>query len=317
MKDSLQRLSFALAIAALTIFPWWGNSYQISFLTSILVWALYALSFDLLFGYTGLLSLGHSVYFGLGAYGAALAIKQLHLSLWLALLVGMGIALLAAIAIGLFVVRVKSHGFIIITAVTSLVFYLLAQSGRELTHGNDGFSFTTPPIVFGFVDWSFSNPIVRFYFALIIVTLAFLALWWLVRTPLGQAFRLIRENEVRAEIIGYPVTQLKFMAFVIAGTFAGFAGAVYALTNRFVSTELFHWTISADAIIWTLFGGAGTLIGPVVGTGLLFWVKEWLSEVWKTGYPLLVGLVILLLIRFAPDGLVGLARRLIGRRNST
>jgi len=317
MKSSLQRLSFALAIAALTIFPWLGNSYQVSFLTSILVWALYALSFDLLFGYTGLLSLGHSVYFGLGAYGAALAIKQLHLSLWLALLAGIGIALLAALAIGFFVVRVKSHGFIIITAVTSLVFFLWAQRWRGLTGGDDGLNLSIPPIAMGSWEWGFSDPVVRFYFALVIVTSGFLVFWWLVGTPLGHAFRLVRENENRAEIIGYPVTKLKFFAFVLAGAFAGLAGATYSLTNRFVWAGLFHWTISADAIIWTLFGGAGTLIGPVVGTGLLFWVKEWLSEVWKTGYPLLVGLVILLLIRFAPDGLVGLARKLIVRKKST
>jgi branched-chain amino acid transport system permease protein len=313
MKAFWKIFLFALVLVALSIFPWMANPFQVSLLSSVFTWGLFALSFDLLFGYTGLLSLGHSVYFGLGAYGVALSVEHLHLGWGLALGVGVVIALVAAAFIGFFVVRVKSHGFIIVTAVTSLVFFLFAQRWSDLTGGDDGISFAVAPIILG----SSEAPMVRFYFVLTILAISFGALWWLTRTPLGQAFKLVRENENRAEVIGYPVLRLKYAAFVMAGAFAGLAGAIYALTNRFVWAGLFHWMISADAIIWTLFGGAGTLLGPLIGTGTLFWVKEWLSEIWKTGYPLLVGLVIILLIRFAPDGLIGLGRSFIQRRGRT
>jgi branched-chain amino acid transport system permease protein len=316
MKYYSRYALFALAVAALALWPLWGSPFQISLVTSILIWGLFALSFDLLFGYTGLLSLGHSVYFGLGAYGAALSVKHLHWDWAPALAIGIGVAAFAAVAIGFFVVRVKSHGFIIVTAVTSLVSFLLAQRWSGLTGGDDGISFAVPPISLGFAEWSFSQPLTRFYLALGMALFSFVCLRWLTRTPLGQAFRLVRENEDRAEIIGYPVTRLKFLAFVIAGAFAGAAGATYALTNRFVWAGLFHWIVSADAIIWTLFGGVGTLTGPLLGTGALFMVKEWLSDLWKTGYPLLVGLVILLLIRFAPSGLMGFIAALAERRSA-
>ncbi len=314
MSVSIKLVLLLLITVLLALAPSFISVFQLSLLSSIFIWGLFALSFDLLFGYTGLLSLGHSVYFGLGAYGAALSIKHFQLEWWAGLGIGLLLALMVAALIGFLVVRVKSHGFIIVTAVTSLICFLLAQRWNGLTGGDDGISFSVAPIALGSIEWPFSSQIVRYYFALSILLLCFIFLWWLTRTPLGQAWKLIRENEGRAEMIGYPVTQLKFVVFVIAGTFAGLAGATYALTNRFVWAGLFHWIISADGIIWTLFGGAGTLIGALLGTGALFSIKEWLSEVWKTGYPLLVGSVLLLLIRFAPNGLMGLARSFFERR---
>lgn len=314
MSVSIKLVLLLLITVLLALAPSFISVFQLSLLSSIFIWGLFALSFDLLFGYTGLLSLGHSVYFGLGAYGAALSIKHFQLEWWAGLGIGLLLALMVAALIGFLVVRVKSHGFIIVTAVTSLICFLLAQRWNGLTGGDDGISFSVAPIALGSIEWPFSSQIVRYYFALSILLLCFIFLWWLTRTPLGQAWKLIRENEGRAEMIGYPVTQLKFVVFVIAGTFAGLAGATYALTNRFVWAGLFHWIISADGIIWTLFGGAGTLIGALLGTGALFSIKEWLSEVWKTGYPLLIGSVLLLLIRFAPNGLMGLARSFFERR---
>jgi branched-chain amino acid transport system permease protein len=315
MRPIFKLAFFGLILGLVLLLPWVVPASQVSLLTAIFIWGLYALSFDLLFGYTGMLSLGHSVYFGLGAYGAALSVKYLYLSWWAGLGIGFLLALLGALLIGFFAARVKSHGFIIVTAVTALIAFLLAQRWNDLTGGDDGLSFSVAPIAIGSLEWAFSDQKVRYYFALSLLLVSLVFLWWLVRTPLGYAWKLIRENENRAEMMGYPVTQLKFVVFVIAGAFAGLAGATYALTNRFVWAGLFHWIISADGIIWTLFGGAGTLVGALLGTGALFGLKEWLSELWKSGYPLLVGLALLIVIRFAPGGLLGLARALWERRS--
>lgn len=307
-------LAFGLGTAILATAPLWLDPFQLGILQKILIWGLFAASFDVLFGYTGLLSLGHSVYFGLGAYGAAWVIQHLAPEIALPLLGGVLIGGLAAAVIGIFAVRTGSHGFIITTAVTALIFYLLAQSRRDLTGGDDGFTLPAMPLSLGSWGAGCADPGPAYLFVLLIVALGVLALWGLIRAPLGLALRCVRENELRAQAIGYPVVALKWLAFTISGAGAALAGALYALTNCHVSTALFHWLVSADALIWTLFGGAGTLLGPLLGTGVFFTLREALSGVWQSGYPVLVGLALLLVALFFPKGLLGALMRLFKTR---
>jgi branched-chain amino acid transport system permease protein len=302
-----QLLVFWMAIALLCAVPQIvQNPFKVYLVAQILFMAIFALSFDVLYGYTGLLSLGQSVYFGLGAYGTGLLIRHWPIAIGGMFPLAIGLATLAAGGFGLLAVRVRGHGFIIITAVTTLVMYLLGVNLTHITGGDNGLRYTVPPLL-GNPSWRLNgpNPTASFYFVLPFFVLTYLTLWWLVRTPLGHALRLIRENEERAEVLGYPVQRLKLLAFVISGAFAGLAGVLYALVNGYVAPQLFRWTFAAEAIIWTLIGGAGTLLGPVVGTALLMLLQEWLKDVWRYGYPLLVGLLLILAVLFFPRGIVG------------
>lgn len=296
-------------LAGLAAAPWLLDSYQTGLLMKILIWGLFALSFDLVFGYAGLLSLGHSVYFGLGAYGAALMALHVAPGVALPLAVGVVVGGAGAAVVGAFAVRTGSHGFIIVTAVTALVAYLLAQSQRAITGGDDGLSLPAPPLAVGGWSAGCAVPGPAYHLVLGVTAVGFLLFYRLVRAPLGTALRLVRENPRHAEALGYDVLRIKWLAFTLAGGGAALAGTLYALTGCYVSTELFHWLVSADALIWTLFGGAGTLVGPLVGTSVFFSLREALSGVWQTGYPVLVGLALLLVVRFFPGGLLGIFRR--------
>lgn len=302
----LKPLALALVGAGLLLAPQVLEAFQVFLLAKILLWALFAQSFNLLFGYTGLLSLGQSAYFTLGAYTVALLLRHVGPGLGWMILGGVVMSTLGAVLVGSVAVRVHGHGFIIITAVPTILIYLFGLDQSWLTGGDNGLNLL-PPMLFD--RWSFFDPAVSFYVVLPFFVGAMLALHWLIRTPLGQAFQLVRENEARAEVLGYNVLRLKFISFVIAGTLAGLAGALYALVNAYVVPRLADWTVAADAIMWTLVGGAGTLLGPIVGAGLLLILREWLSEVWSYGYPLLLGLILILIVRFAPQGIVGTLSR--------
>lgn len=298
-------LVLAVAVVALLGgLPWLGLSqagYWLYLLTEALAWGLFALSFDLLYGYSGLLSLGQSVFFGVGAYGAVLGSLKLGLGLFPSLLLGVGAALALAGLLGPALVRVPGHGFIILTLVLAVIFHLVALWLRPLTGGDDGLSLSAPQ----FLGWSLAEPLVNYYFVLGVALLAALSMLRLVKGPIGLAFRLVRENPQRAAALGYNVFEVRLLAFLISGGLAGLAGVLYLFTSRFASAELLHWTTAAGPLVWTLLGGAGTFIGPLLGTGLLIWVRELLSSWWGYGYPLLVGGLIVLVAIFAPRGLVG------------
>jgi branched-chain amino acid transport system permease protein len=303
-------LVFGIALVLLAAAPWLLNAYQLGLLLKVLIWGLFAMSYDVIFGYTGLLSLGHSVYFGLGAYGTALVVLHMQPGIALPVIAGVLLGGVAAAVIGVLAVRSGGHGFIIVTAVTALLFYLLAQSQRDLTGGDDGLTLTAVPLQIAGWSSGCADPGPAYLLVLLTVSASFLLLYGLVRAPLGLALRCVRENELRSQALGYNTLTLKWLAFAISGGMAAWAGALYALTSCHISTTLFQWLVSADALIWTLFGGAGTLVGPLLGTGVFFTLREGLSGVWQTGYPILVGLVLLLVARFFPQGLLGIFHRL-------
>ena len=308
-------LFWLLATGALALVPAFLPSFWVFFLAEILVFVIFAQSFNLLFGYTGLLSLGQSVFLTMGAYTVALLVHHLGLKANLALPAGVIAGIVSAALIGFLAVRVRGHGFIIITAVPTVVLLLLGQDQSWLTGGDNGLNFI-PPKLLG--QYSFFNPTVSYYAVLPFFLAVMLFLRWLIASPLGQAFQLVRENESRAAVLGYDVLRLKFLSFIIAGGIAGLAGSLDALVTAYVIPNTASWTVAADAIIWTLVGGAGTLLGPVVGTAVLLIAREFLSDIWPHGYPLLLGLVLIGFVLFAPRGIVGtiLARRANNQRQS-
>ena len=299
---------FLLAALIFVLLPLVMGRFGIGFLTEILTWGILAIAYDLLFGYCGLLSLGHSVFFGLGAYGLALSIALLGWPVGLALLLGVAVSAAGAWLIGLFAVRVRGHGFIIVTIIAAAIVFLLALRWKSLTGGDDGLPFQVAPIPLGFFRLHLDDLVDRYYLVLAFAIGVYYFVRRLILSPLGRAFELIRENEDRARFIGYDVRRLKLLAFVISGAVSGVAGALYALTSRYAGAEFINWLIAAETMVWTLFGGAGTLFGPVLGTGLLLVAKDYLSTAFRYTYPIFLGLVIILVVTFAPRGLVGLIR---------
>jgi branched-chain amino acid transport system permease protein len=309
MRRPLPLLGAAVVAAGLLSAPWvlprFLPVFWLNVMAEIMIWGLFASSANLLFGYTGLLSFGQSLYFGFGAYGVALAIAIFGLGVIPAFLVGVVLATLMAVVAGFFAVRLTWHYFAIITVVFSLIFYLIAVGWKNVTGGDDGISFPLPPLGrLGGYEVTLLDPTFQYFFILGIVSLCFLLQWVLLRSPLGVAFTAVRDNDKRAGLIGLNPYLIRLASFVIAGGLAGVAGALFALFSRYASAHYMFWTVSGEAVIWTIIGGAGTLFGPLVGAALLIVIREELSIYWEH-YLILVGVLVILAVTFAPRGIVG------------
>jgi branched-chain amino acid transport system permease protein len=303
----------ALALAVLATAPWSlplvVDEFWVVVLAEILLWSLFAASVNLLFGYVGLLSFGQALYFGMGAYGVALGVQTYGLGFWGAFALGVGVAVATAAVAGIFAVRLTWHYFAIITVVFSLIFYFVAVGWKSYTGGDDGLNFTPPPVLtVGGTEWSLLDTTFQYYFILVIVAVCFVLMRALLASPLGRAFVAVRENDARASLIGLDCYRIRYVAFVCSGLFAGVAGVLFALFSRYVSAQYMFWTVSGEGVIWTIVGGAGTLIGPPLGALLLIVLREELSIYWEH-YLLLVGAVVILVVTWAPHGIMGLLRK--------
>src|SRR6266849_1362749 len=298
----------AFLVATPWLIPALFNPFWVSVIAEILIWSLLAASVNLLFGYVGLLSFGQALYFGCGMYGVAIGISDFGLSFWPAFALGIAAAMAMALITGILAVRLTWHYFAIITVVFSLIFYFLALTNKWLTGGDDGINFTLPPTFsIGAVHWSFTDPTFQYFFILAAVCLCFWLMHRLIGSPLGRAFLAIRNNDVRASLIGLNVYLLRLIAFVLAGFLAGVAGALFAFFGRYASASYMFYHVSGEAVVWAIVGGAGTLLGPIVGTSIFIIVREIVSTHWEH-HALIVGIVAILVVIFAPKGIVGLWR---------
>lgn len=317
MTRKIDRLLAALICVLFLSAPWvlplFVSSFWIDITAEILIWSLFAASVNLLFGYVGLLSFGQALYFGFGMYGVAIGISRFDLGFWPALAVGILAAVLIAVVTGALAVRLTWHYFAIITVVFSLIFYFLALTSKPITGGDDGMGFSLPPVFsFGEFELSLTDQTVQYFFILAMVALCFFLKHRLLKSPLGRALIAVRENDVRAELIGLNVYLLRLTAFVFAGFLAGTAGALFAFFGRYASASYMFYHVSGEGVVWTIVGGAGTLLGPVFGTGLLIILREQLSLYWEH-YLLPVGVIVILTAIFAPNGLVGIYRVILNR----
>lgn len=306
-------LPFLGAVGILTLMPFLLGRFGVAFLMEILIWGLLAMAFDFLYGYTGYLSLGHSIFVGVGVYGLTLSVLRWGAGVWLALLIALTASAVFAAVIGYFAVRVRGHGFIIVTVVAATVITLIALAWKSVTGGDDGLTYSRPALDLGLLKFDLGHQLTRYYFVLFFVALSFFLCWKVLHSPLGRVFQLIRENEPRASFVGYNVNRYKLLSFVISGVLAGLSGALYSLHVGYASAEFFSWLISAEAVVWTLFGGAGTLYGALLGTGALLYLREYLSARWAFTYPIVLGAIIIVVVMFAPLGLVGTTKRLMAR----
>jgi branched-chain amino acid transport system permease protein len=307
---------FCVVMAILIVAPLVLPEFWRRFLTEILIWGLLAMSSDLLIGYTGMISFGHSAFFGLGMYGAAAALLIISPpNLWMAILFGLAGAAAAALFVAYFSTRLRDIYFAITTLIFSQIFYVIIFTWTALTGGENGLIFSRPHFSIPFLyDVSFTSTTMH-WFVLAVVTASYLILRRVTQSPFGMVLQSIRENEPRTRAIGYPVERYKIVSVMLSGLFAGLAGVLYAIQNEFAAPDFVFFITSGDTVIFNVMGGIGTLVGPIVGAGFFQLLRELLSRIFGDQFPYLIplGMVFIVMIIFLPQGLLGFARRWLNR----
>ncbi len=291
--------------------PYVLSTYYVGLVIQMMIFALFAMSLDLLIGYTGMASLGHAAYFGVAAYTTGLVALRLNWNLWFALPAGLLLAALTATLFGLLALRTRGSYFLMITLALSQVVWGIAFGWRTLTGGDDGLPNVPRPDLD--LPWSLADSTPFYYFVLVFAAVGTLLLIRIVASPFGHALRGIRESETRMLALGYNVWRYKLVAFVLAATFAGLAGCLYVYYNRFVSPDYLHVARSAEVLLMVILGGAGTLIGPAIGAALIVLLQNIISG-YTERWLIVLGLVYVLVALLAPKGLVGFVRDLRAKK---
>jgi branched-chain amino acid transport system permease protein len=302
----------ALIIALLLLLPLSGRPYIILTVTSALTLGLFVLSYDLILGVTGLISVSHATLFGVGAYGMGIGMMKLGYGIIPAILLGILAAALVAWMIGFFSLRTSGAGFIITTIIFAHSFEIIVNRWTALTGGENGIVLPLSSLrVFPGVAIHAGPASISLYYLVVVLLLG--ALWasqHLVASPFGLVLRAIHGNELRAHALGYRVSRYKLIINVLAGILAGIAGILFALSQGFVSVDLARVLLSIEVVVWTILGGPGTLVGPVAAAVLFNLLLEYVRGLTQH-YQLFIGLVALAVIVFVPRGLAGIAGRVL------
>jgi branched-chain amino acid transport system permease protein len=273
--------------------------------TEILIFGLFALGFNLLLGYTGILSFGHAAYFGLGCYGCGIAVRDFGLSIWGGLLVSIVLGILLAAIVGAIAIKKRGVYFAMISMAIAQMFYFMALSPlKRWTGGEDGLKFIPKlSLTFPFhVD--LQSPFPLYYFVYFVVGISILVIWRILNSPFGRLLQAIRENEERTIASGYNVTMAKFVSLVFSGLFSALAGGLFFVYLGYGPLQTLFWLTSGTILLMTLLGGMHTFIGPVVGVGVFLYAQNklsWTMERWE----LVVGILFMTLILIFPDGIAG------------
>jgi branched-chain amino acid transport system permease protein len=275
-------------------------------LTRVMLFATYAAGYNLLLGYTGLMSLGHALFFAAGMYGAGLPVYYLGLGPGPAFLAGVAAGLLLAAGVGALSLRTTGVAFLIVTMMFAQVGYLATLYFNQITLGDQGLVLAgrLAPLRVGGWTLAFTAPGVRYNLALAALAVALLGSLWLVRSPVGRVWIALREHEERTRMLGYDPFAYKLLAVVCSGGVAGAAGAAYALLFSYVGSTFASILYSIYPLLWTLLGGAGTILGPLVGTAFVTYTVDVASSL-TTNYLLVVGVALVLVVMRAPGGIMG------------
>ncbi|MGV6849585.1 MAG: branched-chain amino acid ABC transporter permease [Marinibacterium sp.] len=295
-----------LLIAALLALNFVLPAYHHGNLARIMVLASYAVGYNILFGYTGLLSLGHALFFAAGMYGMALSLQHLGASAGWALLAGLGAGAVVSAATGALALRTSGVAFMIVTLMFAQAGYLTILYFGAWTRGDEGFVLDQAQRVIAGIDLSQPGP--RYLTAWALFSACLLASLWLVRHRFGKTLIAIRENEERARMLGYDVAAHKLGAVIASGTISALAGAFYGLLFGYAGASFAGVQYSIFPLLWVLLGGAGTVLGPFIGTLFMFYLID-LSSGITTAYMLIAGVVLVGLTLYAPRGLAGEVRR--------
>ena len=296
-------------LAALFIAQFILPAYHHTNVARIMVLATYAVGYNILLGYTGLMSLGHAMFFAAGMYGAGLPIYYLQFGAVQAFCVGVLLSLVLAALFGLIALRTSGVSFLIVTMMFAQACYLALLYFNRITLGDQGFilSKSLEPVSLGSFQIAFTNPAVKYNVALLLFAGCFLFSAVLAGSPTGRVLIAVRENEERTGLLGYSTYKYKLLSLVISGGISGVAGAAYALLFSYVGASFASILYSIYPILWTLLGGTGTTTGPMIGTGLMFYLVDIASGL-TSSYLFVVGAVLVILILWFPQGIMGAIR---------
>lgn len=309
MLMKMNRISSIIGIfilISLCAFPFINDSRSMLILfTQIFIYAIFAMSYDLLLGYTGIVSFGHSMFFGIGAYSAAIMLLANENTIGiflLGLLVGVILTSIVSYLIGILSLRLQSHFYAMLTLGFAELFFIIAEKWRSVTQGGDGFTFRVPDFL--------RDRLTFYFFALISLVLIFILLRLFTQSSVGKILKAISQNEQRVEALGFKVLHYKVIASVVAGVIAGYSGALYVLTLRFIDPNVFSIDITLNAILMTMIGGVGTLIGPILGSGVVEFAQHYLSELAShfsifERWTLFLGVLYIIVVLGFPKGIVG------------
>ncbi|MFQ5859249.1 MAG: branched-chain amino acid ABC transporter permease [Anaerolineae bacterium] len=305
-----------LVLVGLLVFPLISPSYIQSLAVEVFLFAIFAMSLDLLLGYTGLVSFGHAAFFGLGGYVLAYVARGVTANLLVTVPLVLIVTAIGAAIIGFFSLRTTGIYFLMLTLAFAQMLFGLAVKWTPVTGGSDGLAGVPRPYVgVGNVALRFGSNLYFYY----LVAVAFIVCWWLLRrivgSPFGYTLRGIKENESRMRALGYNTWRFKMATLIVAGVFAGVSGALFAHFNWHAAPENLYWTMSGQVLLMVIVGGSGSLTGPILGAALVRLLPSYAStytDRWQT----IMGLVFIAFVLFAPQGIMGLIRDYQARRRA-
>jgi branched-chain amino acid transport system permease protein len=295
-------------IAALFVVQFALPAYHYGNVTRVMLYAVFAIGYNILLGYTGLLSLGHALFFAAGAYGVGLTAHWWSFGPVAALGAGIGAALLVSLLTGLIVYRTTGVAFLIVTLMLAQAAFLSTLYFNTITLGDQGIVLKLPPIELFGMSLHLADPAVKYNASLIAFALALLLSLWLLRSPFGRVLIAIRENEVRTRLLGYNTALYRFGALVISGTLSGLSGALYCLLFGYVGSSFASLQYSTLPLLWTLLGGSGVTLGPPLGTAITHYLID-ISSGLTSSYMIIVGVALVAITLWFPAGLAGWFRR--------
>jgi branched-chain amino acid transport system permease protein len=309
----MRRLAAILIIIILGLLPVFLDPYYVGLATLILIVGIFAMSLDILQGYAGMASLGHAAFWGTAAYVVGiLNVKVLSGGNFaIEFIAAICAAAIVAAVLGLIVLRSKGVYFLMILLAASMMLWGVAFKWRSLTGGDDGLSGISRPVL-SFIGLDLQNYTHFYYFVLFFFIVALLMMYLVVNSTFGHTLIGIRESEVRMQSLGYNIWLHKYIAFIVAGTFAGLGGTLVSYYNGFVSPSELHVVTSAEVLIMVILGGAGTLIGPAIGAAIIILIKN-LASGFTEHWMIILGVIYILTVMFTPEGVYNLFMRLLKR----
>ncbi len=289
-----------LLIVGFLIAPFVISKFYITILCEAMVMSLFALSFNLLFGYMGQLSFGQAAFYGLGGYAVAMLMTKLQFNFWLSLVAGVGLASLVGLIVGYFCVRLRGIYFAVLTLAFGQLIFVIIFKWHDFTGGDDGIQGVFPP--------EYLKSIEAYYYLIFFVfALSTLVLWRLVNSPFGQTLKAMRENSERTEFLGIHIARYQLIAFVIAAAFAGLAGAIWVPFYRSVAPSYLTWIKSGEPVMAAILGGPNVFLGPVLGMFIMTFIHAYILG-FTHFWPIIMGTIILIIIFVLPGGILGFAK---------
>lgn len=299
-------LGVVLLVVLLIVVPLLFPRYQIVLMTEVVIFSLFAVSFNLLLGYAGLLSFGHAMFFGTGAYAVAVILNHFQgIPLLAAILAATLVTVIVGFLVGSLLLRHKGSYFALLTLAFNALFFAVATKWYSMTGGDDGISVWRPDINIGVATLNMTNVKVFYFFTLIIVGLMILFCWYFTTTAMGKTILLMRENEERMKFLGYNTNISRLILFTFTGALAGCAGAFYALFFQFTSISAISVDMSTTILLMTFIGGTGSFGGPILGALVFTYLQDFLSDI-TDRWPIIMGIIFVVMVLYVPGGLSGL-----------